>query len=844
MQLPPREVPFAIVSSHPELLLLDEAARGLVKAHIQKAPALSAFVQTISQQGAPGPSYGWATVAPIILSNGQPAKDSRGHVVNRWTLSATTLNALPELLGQTLAAVRADPALEGLCWNVQAGIPPGQASNQSGPAGWKLGSLPPRFGVGLPSVSFDSASRTFILLLTGVAPRHFGAVATFFHDGRVITPSDWTSRLPAGAPGGFETAAAKFAGLLEPSGKVAGIPVNGATQSLSVPMESAADSLEISFQGLGNGAWPGGTAAAGLSATAVLDCAIPAILIKANGGPQQEAWFQALLANPATVATLMGAGSYLLDNPIVDTPSLLAALASNVDRLLLDTPLAALHDSINQAAGADAVENAAPSLNWIWATLGVSLTAGTWSAILSTPPSIVVPLNASMVTPLTVTVKPDARWGKLPDAAATYTLTLRDADSIEQTRSGPIPGDTLAVEFSGVRAGAASIQVSLFAAGGLVCGSRSTAVTVDGSGAASVTIVETPAPVTASTQYQHKRILTFDSANGYAWQVAGPPVATVSALDAACTGQNTVCGLVGITLAEQARAVGYGWRASRQGLPPCSGGDSAIESGYLLQSLGVISPGSSLKSLSCAYIQQPGLVYARSGEADFLLDATANGSFLRTVTLDAETPFPVGQTSSFGQMPEQGWTKLVVHPAGYVIAVDRQNARLWYLRLLAAPAPDAQAPSALSAGGSGIAAGLLEDPTALDVTPEGVLLVLENGAAQVLAFDLYGNPVAIFANGSPSFPLRAETGVAYLDLAASPAGLLYVLSVANGGASAQDYRLDVYSAGGEFVCRTAGVAAARIVVDSRSRAYTLNYATIGGTGGHKEPSLSQWFAAS
>ena len=850
MPLPPRAVPYAIVSRHPELLLVDATATGQLKTHVQNAPAYQGLVQSISAQGPPSATSGWATIAPIILSNGQPAKDSKGNTVNRWTLSQTTLNGLTDLLAQTLAAVRADPALQGFCWSVQQGIPPGQAQNQSGPGGWQLDSLPPRFGIASPKVCFDASARAFTIQLSGVAPRHFAVYATFLNAGQPVIPPNWTSRLPAGAPPAFETAATKYAGLIAPSANVAGISIGAPPQSLTLPLDPAADSVLLSFLALGNGTWPGPTGAAGVSVTSILDCAIPSILLNANTGHMQDAWFRQLFTDSNLAGVLMAAGTYLLNSSIVDTPTLLTALGANMDRLLLDTPLADLHDSINQAVGTDAVENAAPFLNWTWATVAAGMAAQPVSAILSTPPSIDIPLGIAMVTGLNVTIEPDPARAELPDAAGAYSVTLQDADGVIQTQTGSITGNSLAVAFNGVRAGAASIVASLTADGGFVCAGATAPLVVD-SPAASVTVRENPVPVTPATQYRHKRILTFDANGGYALIAAAAPISTAGSLDPSCTGQNTVCGLTGITLAEPARAIGYAWRASGQGMAPCQSSGGAIQSGYMLQNIGTVAPGASLKSLSCAFILQPALAYEREGSAaaavggtgeNYFVDAGANGNFLRRVKLDAASPFPLGQTEAWGQLVEQGLSKVVSHPAGFVVAVDRAGGRLELLQVPSAAVADAQAPAALLASGPGTIAGLLDDPVAFDVTPAGAILTLENGSARVQAFDTYGNPVPLFVGGSASFALQAETGIAYLDLACSPAGLIYILSMANGGAGQQDYRLDVYSPAGAFVCRTAGVCAARIAVDSWGRVYTLNYATIVGTGGRTEPSISQWYA--
>ena len=143
--------------------------------------------------------------------------------------------------------------------------------------------------------------------------------------------------------------------------------------------------------------------------------------------------------------------------------------------------------------------------------------------------------------------------------------------------------------------------------------------------------------------------------------------------------------------------------------------------------------------------------------------------------------------------------------------------------------------------GPGELAGLLKGPIAVDVTGDGVVLVLEQDNARIQAFDVYGNPVPYFPNHSPFVALQAETPApTYLDMSVTDDGWIYVLSYVNTGSTATDYRLDLYTVSGAFLSRTIGVNGAKIVVDSWRRVYTLNYESFLGPGNRTEPSVSQW----
>jgi hypothetical protein len=145
--------------------------------------------------------------------------------------------------------------------------------------------------------------------------------------------------------------------------------------------------------------------------------------------------------------------------------------------------------------------------------------------------------------------------------------------------------------------------------------------------------------------------------------------------------------------------------------------------------------------------------------------------------------------------------------------------------------------------GKGTRAGLLTAPVAVAAFGTTVL-ILEQGNRRIQAVDVTGNPVLQFQDGTTcEIDLAAveadPASVGYLDIAVEGLGYMYVLSFVNGGLTAADYRLDVYSPEGDFVLRKTGVAAARMAVDTFRNVYTLNYETIANAP-RIEPSISQW----
>ena len=139
--------------------------------------------------------------------------------------------------------------------------------------------------------------------------------------------------------------------------------------------------------------------------------------------------------------------------------------------------------------------------------------------------------------------------------------------------------------------------------------------------------------------------------------------------------------------------------------------------------------------------------------------------------------------------------------------------------------------------------GLLRQPVVVAADRVGTILVLELGNLRVQAFDIFGNPVAYFsARTAPFLALTQSTASSvFLDMKADAEGLLYVLSYEGDGFAPADYHLDIYDAQtGGFVCRTAGIAAARMALDVWRNVYTLNYEYYLGPAGRPEPTVSEW----
>ena len=858
----PKAAATAIVSNYPELLDVDASTKSTVKAYIQNASAFNQLSSSISAQG----QSKWAVATPIILEDGQPAKDPQGKVINQLMLSQATIAAMIPPVSQALSSVRGDATLENKLWTSQQGIAPGESSGgtASSTTQWTLTQIAPRFGVTIPSISFDYSGNTFQLQLTNEYSRHLAVYVEFLAAGKVITPSQWTTRLPATVPPTFETDTLKYLGVLGPTNHVAGISTTAKPVNISFPLPAGATSARLLFGGMG--AQPSGSIgeAVGTILTAIMDQAIPAIVFTAQDSQPSldpSAWFNSVLADDDLVNEVIAAGGFLISAGTAPW----TALVTKVPVLLLGTSLPKLQASIGKNVGSLAIDNAAPVLGWAAQGFGALSSpngvANVTSEVLTTPATLTLDLSPTMGANLSVTVLPDPARNEWPDSADHYSVVAAFSGGLTRQATGSMPsGSTiqpLVLSLPNVPMDqGVAISVSIFAKNNWVCGAGQTTATISApTGSAtfdvSLNISENRIALSATTQYTHKRKLVYDSTTQqHVWQPGPAPTTLLSGIDCSNSG-NALCQLVDITLNEKAIMLGYSWQASGQGLTPCgqsSGGGQL----FAFQNIGVPAPQAALKFPTCGFPLQSSLVYQRSAPDDesapanvynFYLESNTStpNTRLRSVKLDATTPFDLSQTESWGIFFENGFTGCVVHPQGYVIGVSYQSSKMEILQLPAGPVADADAPSAVLTCGPGTLAGLLAGPIAIDVTGDGVVLVLEQDAARIQAFDVYGNPVPYFPNKSPFASLQAETPAPhFLDLSVTDDGWIYVLSYVNTGSAASDYRLDLYTPEGAFLSRTTGVTGARIVVDSWRRVYTLNYESFLGPGNRTEPSISQW----
>jgi len=471
---------------------------------------------------------------------------------------------------------------------------------------------------------------------------------------------------------------------------------------------------------------------------------------------------------------------------------------------------------------------------------------------------------------LTVTINHDPKNVAGFPATATHYRIYATPAGCSTTDSGaidmPATAQTapLSKTLPGLQSGGTvDIKVIFYSDSGWLCGTGSVNNVDNTLDAATVTITEVLVPLTSTTQYGHKQKITLDASGNHVWTATSAPPFVHTSCDA---GSGNLCKLAGITLSEPFGAIGYAWQAYSSGVRDFASGGSAQlyqfanlaftqtpQTGYMSSGGGFSSPA------LLAY--DPSKPTSNSYYIDSSGGATSN--IVRQITMaaiangDGQPPtFDAPTSNRAVGMFNYTSNALLVHSTGKLISINTQYHIIEVLTPADTPLADSDPllPVAVTLGGQGSRAGLLNAPICMALSHGGAILIIESGNNRVQAFDTGGNPAynypycADFPNidptnttTSPFFSLNpARNGSTYMDMVVESVGYLYVLSVN----STNVYTLDIYDQHGAWVSATSGVNAGKLTVDLFRNLYTLNYETLklpsGTVPSITEPSISQW----
>lgn len=846
----------------------------------------SAIGLIIYQKGHPSETPGsWCTLVPTTDTAGNLQKDADGNQIYRYDLNDNIAATASAVAKEILKDVFNDPMFAGTNWHatsaataVEASPPtptPIAAAVSSGFA--VAASSPP--GTSLSGIRFvdlqvaDEALRSVKLTIKNDYLRFLSIFVQFADSSGTVLAVD--------SPGALDTTRSKLLQMVGSNDQIMGIPFQGSTvQSTDVvfTVPDAASSATLIFGSLGLGGEAfSPEAVIGSSLTLALNVGIPTILLAAGAYVDISAALKdgvgSLFKDGKLLAVLAGsllsglkssgsdiAGGIFGSATAESCQSFLVTLANVAVQALLDSAptllawlgAAILSTSLIAAALgplgiAIKILAALASLAEIAVTLGESLScpALTRNTISLTMDSV-------------ITLSRDPRDFQFPAAARSIQVdAYYDGGTTPRTQKASIVQgqvDPVDVTLSGVPSGGqVKFVARLFSADGCLVGwARTDSMKNDEATAGKVClqITEVLAALKADTVYEHSLKLGY--ANGArTWLTdALPPQLTQANL---CNGgDDAICQLGSLTVNTPTGMVGYSYSAGSQGVPICDGG-STSGSLYTAQNLFLGSgPDTALKFVTCGYADPVGLVYDTVGDANghnFTVFPSGKQFVLTSVTLDKTTAFDQTTDSVWGYF-SLAMDSVTTLSNGYVIGVNRQLHKMQVLRLPAAPGSltDATkaAPFAATKSGQGSRIGLVDTPVAVS-SVGATVYVLEQGNARVQAFTADADAANVFTDPTDStkttsvldLSVQAGKGATFLDLTVEGQGYLYVLYYVNSGSLPTNYRLDVYTPKGEFLCRTTSVSAARIAVDAFRNLYTLNYDTLVGSP-RVEPTLSQW----
>lgn len=711
--------------------------------------------------------------------------------------------------------------------------------------------------------------------------RHLGAYAEFRDAaGRVIEP-EWESRLPAPIARLFDKhRTRRFVDILPPCNTVFGIPIGASRTPLDIPVPEDAVSVTLYWGGLGTGEFDETVCAAGATCTAVLDLALPIFLLFLGAAQRDNTAVARLMSNRIVQASILSVGATLIGTRLglaQDPRRVASAIALQLGPAIAKSLGEKFLIYLAKRSSVSAIKRSVPFINLMFTAIDSAITLAqlgqTTAAVLQSPFYYMTRLTRTF--DLQVTIRPDRRFSQFPEHSARLRVqVLYDAGTslpLSETDLGDTPlSRPIIVRFDDIPAGGRlRVFVFFYTANGWQASmgagewveargrSRGALLEID------VYVEDALLPLSKDSVYAHRRVLAYENGQHVWRRQAQPPTATIAG--PVVDENHQLLQLRGITVAQRPAQLAYAWQASGLNLPRDRPGQPSGDALFAMQSLSLLPDPPLRRAVAPVGFSEPcGVAYDLGASADgsganFYIDPTrqpfsennlAGGFHLRRIVLSRDgTPrFETGAPRSWGRFPEPV-DSFVVHPQGYVAAVNATQSKLYVLELPSEAVDNVDARMASLYSGEGVRVGLLARPRAIAVALDGRLLVLEDGNRRIQSFDLSGNPVPYFRQpGSdrktPLLPLRDTDAAAtsYLDLAVEARGYLFVLAYDGSGARPEHYRVDIYEPDGRFLVSTPRVAAARIAVDLARTMYTLNWESWLGDRGRTEPSVSVWLA--
>ncbi|WP_426271815.1 hypothetical protein ACN9MB_10770 [Dyella kyungheensis] len=714
--------------------------------------------------------------------------------------------------------------------------------------------------------------------------RHLGAYAEFYDAAeKLITPAGWSSKMPLNiAPDFDKHATKKYIDVLAPVDNVFGIPLGPMTTTLDIPVPAEAASVKLYWGGLGTGEYDDTVCACGITCTAVLELALPVIMLIQGSSLTDSKFINNMMKDPKVrygiyslgVALIGGgAGGYI--GVSQDPGKAAGTVATKLLPALAKLGLKKLSIYLAEKAAEGVAKRSIPLIGLAFLAFDTAVTllqlGQTIAAVVQSPFYYTTKLTRTF--DLRGRVLPDPAFNKFPDHHDRMVVqVLYDAGNALPVQEQRLPAETLSkplpFEFLNIAAGGRiKVIVIFYAANGWqsALGASSWIDAKGANGSATldidVTVKNALIPLSKDSVYQHRQALAYEGGK-HRWKQGPAPTTTITTVSP--DAGHRLLSLGGITVAQRPGMLAYSWQATGLNLPRDRPGAPSDEAMFAMQNISLLEDpeaGCAVTpigfTLPCGVAYDIGSSEDGSG-ANYYLDPSlgefdakenlAGGYHIRRIALSlgAKPRFEPGSKQSWGRFP-RAVDGFLVHPQGYAVAVSADTSKLYILALPRQAGENTRATMASMYSGEGERVGLMKLPRAVAVALDGRLLVLEEGNRRIQCFDISGNPVPYFKQAGSSeksaiLSLRATAAQStrYLDLAVEAKGYVFVLACDENGSTPEQYRVDIYEPDGSFLVSTPRVAAARIAVDLARSLYTLNWETWIGADGRTEPSVSMW----
>ena len=745
---------------------------------------------------------------PVDPTNGQPyvyefplGPNKAGDPVEQYKFSDEALTMIGTATVAPLNLANNDLQLRNQSWSVLHGRPVNHgAANRAArrrtrrqfaprDVTWSLSmaSLPADWGLSIDSSSLQYKDGGLSVDVTNCIQRTVCAYIEFLDpSGNPIEPRNWVSRLKwtEGDLSHLESDTVKFLQPIGPQFVAMGIPLRNTTDTLSFPWPEEASAANLIFGSMGGTNWESPYCVPGAVLTGIFNFGFPAMFLAAAAFSAGGDWFSSLLTGTYALLIINAGAAIVTGLEFDDTAQVLTTFGGTVAGLLVKKALQFVMEKIVAEMAEDEAAECVPIVGQILAIGAVTgYTAQLIEAgleVFRAPAQMSVQLSRSFT--LNVGVTPDPRHGLpgKPDTAVwpaladTYEVTVRYRGGVSWVQTGTMPpsesGTPLNVTFDSMPAGGSlQVVVAIKSSDGWLCGTWTSdwydALPPQDSNSLSINgaITEQLAPLTADATYSWNQSIVYSptggpkGTGGHVWVNDVPPTATTADLG---TGTQVGLGsLVGLTVLEKNYAAGYVWMGFPLNPNAGASGAPAAAQAYCYQGLSLIGdPDSQLVTPNSVTAQPSGVFYEKFGPEpqpggpppyNYLLDPSTGTLNLTAIDLSGFPPAAVQMqppAPTWGSFPAlKTLDDVVVHPAGYVVGISSTSHKLLSLTLPKAGAATATgAAVAQIASSRGTRQGLVDTPVALDICPNGTILVLEQGNQRVQAFDAHANPVPAF----------------------------------------------------------------------------------------------------